>query len=212
MKRSIIALAILASAVTTALASPGDPRVVQGVLEWPASVTSEPFVVVRGDDGRLYYADITVAQRRGAEAMRAGSPVAVLGVEGARPHEVAAIAVGAGDASSLGLAPATTAAAPAPAAPSTTSPTAPAPAPSAEGLWRVDGTVKSIAGTTVALSTEGNRDVTVDVSQLSEQTLSALRPGDRVSLFGVPRPDHRLVANGYIQSEAPPPAASPRSR
>jgi hypothetical protein len=53
--------------------------------------------------------------------------------------------------------------------------------------------------------------VTVDVSQLSDQTLAALRPGDRVSLFGVPRKDNRLVANGYIQSEGASPSASPGS-
>jgi hypothetical protein len=203
MKRSVVALTILGLSASPALAAPGDPRVVQGLLEWPATVTSEPFVVVRGEDGRLYYADISsAAQRRSAEALRAGSRVAVLGVEGARPHEVAALVIGAGDAASLGLAP----------PPPPGAPTAAAPASTSEGLWRVDGTVKSVAGTTVALHTEDSRSVSVDVSQLSEQTLNALRPGDRVSLFGVPRQDQRLVANGYIQSESAPPAASPPSR
>jgi hypothetical protein len=71
--------------------------------------------------------------------------------------------------------------------------------------------VQSIAGTGVTVRTDDGRRQTVDLSELSLVTLRALRPGDRVSLFGVPRPDRRLVANGFIQTEAPPPAASPRS-
>lgn len=208
MKRALVALAIIGFSATTAQAAPGDPRVVQGTLEWPTSVTSEPFVVIRADEGRLYYADISAAQRRTADPLRSGVRVAVLGVEGARPHEVAAIAIGAGDAASLGLMPGTSAQPAAPPAPPSSPPAAIA---GADDLWRVDGTVESITGTSVALRTDEPRRVSVDISQLSEQTLAALRPGDRVSLFGVPRHDRRLVANGYIQVESAPPAASPRS-
>jgi hypothetical protein len=75
----------------------------------------------------------------------------------------------------------------------------------------VDGTVQSVAGGRVTLRKSDARTVSVDVSQLSDQTLAALRPGDRVSLFGVPRKDHRLVANGYIQNETAAPSASPGS-
>ena len=209
MKRSLIALAILGLSAGAADAAPGDPRVLQGTLEWPAIVANEPFVVMRGEDGRLYYADISAAQRRTADPMRSGSRMAVLGVEGARPHEIAAIAVGAGDAASLGLSPApgTTASVPSASIPSA----AIAPGPPPEQMWRVDGTVQSVAGSRVTLRKSDAKTVTVDVSNLSDQTLAALRPGDRVSLFGVPRKDHRLVANGYIQSEGAPPSASPGS-
>jgi hypothetical protein len=41
--------------------------------------------------------------------------------------------------------------------------------------------------------------------------VASLRPGERVSLFGVPRADRRLIANGYVQREPVAPAASPRS-
>ncbi len=209
MKRSLIALAILGLSAGTAAAAPGDPRVLQGTLEWPAIVANEPFVVMRGEDGRLYYADISAAQRRTPDPLRSGSRMAVLGVEGGRPHEIAAIAVGAGDAAALGLSPApgTTASVPSASIPSTAIVSGPPP----EQMWRVDGTVQSVAGSRITLRKSDAKTVTVDVSQLSDQTLAALRPGDRVSLFGVPRKDNRLVANGYIQSEGASPSASPGS-
>ncbi len=210
MKRSLVALAILGLSATTAVAAPGDPRVLQGTLEWPATVANEPFVVMRGEDSRLYYADISVAQRRTPDPLTAGTRMTVLGVEGARPHEIAAIALGAGDAAALGLTP-TGPTASAPAAPSASIPSAAIAGPPAEPMWRVDGTVQSVAGGRVTLRKSDARTVSVDVSQLSDQTLAALRPGDRVSLFGVPRKDQRLVANGYIQSEAAAPSASPGS-
>jgi len=207
MKRSLLALALLGLSTGPALAAPGDPRVVEGTLEWPATVSNEPFIVVRGTDGRSYYADIASAQRRTADTMTSGSRVAVLGVEGGRPYELTGIAIGTGDASSLGL---TTSSAGSPSAsiPSTLI----APGPPSEPMWRLDGTVQSVAGTTVTLRTADGRIHRVDVSALSDKTLRALRVGERVSLFGVPRKDRRLVANGYIQSEqAAAPAASPRS-
>ena len=211
MKRSLVALAILGLSAGTAVAAPGDPRVLQGTLEWPATVANEPFVVMRGEDRRLYYADISAAQRRTPDPLTAGTRMTVLGVEGSRPYEIAAIAVGAGDAAALGLPP-TGPTASAPAAPSASIPSAAiVQGPPAEPMWRVDGTVQSVAGGRVTLRKSDARTVSVDVSQLSDQTLAALRPGDRVSLFGVPRKDHRLVANGYIQNETAAPSASPGS-
>ena len=205
MKRSLVALALLGLSAGAAVAAPGDPRVLQGTLEWSATVTSEPFVVMRGDDGKLYYADISVAQRRTPDPLRAGSRMAVLGVEGSRPYEIAAIAVGAGDATSLGVTPSGSPSTPSASIPST----ALTPGPPAEPMWRMDGTVQSVAGTTITLRTTAGRTASVDVSLLDEKTRQALRTGDRVSLFGVPRKDRRLVANGFIQSDAGSPAASP---
>jgi len=212
MMRSLLALTalVLTTVVLTtapAPAAPGDPRVVQGTLEWPATVSSEPFVVIRGDDGRFYYADIGSAQRRTPGPLTSGTRVAVVGVEGGRPYEVAGLAIGAGDASSLGLVmPGGSPASPPVSVPSA----ATASSASSEALWRLDGTVETVSGSTVVLRTENGRMHSVDASQLSDKTLTALQPGDRVSLFGAPRKDRRLVANGYIQSEFATPAASPR--
>jgi len=208
MKRSLVVLAILTLLAGPALAAPGDPRVVEGTLEWPPNLAAEPFVVVRSEDGRLYYVDISAAQRRVPGPLTAGSRVAVLGVEGTRPHETAAIAFGPGDAAALGLTVPGAGPAPSASIPST----APAPAQPPEPLWRLEGAVQSVSGTAITLRTDDGQVHTVDASNLSDTTVVALRPGDRVSLFGVPRPDRKLVANGYIQSsDPPPPAASPPS-
>jgi hypothetical protein len=207
MKRSLIALAILALAAGAAQATPGDPRVIQGTLEWPASLAAEPFIVVRGEDGRLYYADISAAQRRATGALAAGARVSILAVEGNRPHELAAVAFGAGEAAGLGITLPGSASAPASSLPPPVSTSASMPEP----MWRLAGTVQSVSGTMVTLRTQDGQPQTVDASQLSVGTLRALRAGDRVTLFGVPRDDRRLIANGYVQSEGVQPAASPRT-
>ncbi len=206
MKRCLMVLVVLTFWAGAAFAAPGDPRLVQGSLEWPSTLSTEPFVVIRGEDGRLYYTDITRAQRQAASSVTAGSRVTALGVEGNRPHELAAIVFGAGDAPSLGLTMPPTA--PAPSAAIASIPTAPS-AP-AEPMWRLDGTVQSLGGTLLTVQSDNGKTRTVDVSQLSPLTIQALRRGDRVTLFGVPRPDDKLIANGYVQTEPASPSASPR--
>jgi hypothetical protein len=208
MKRCLMVLAVLTFWAGGAYAAPGDPRVVQGFLEWPSTLSTEPFVVIRGEDGRLYYTDISAAQRRpAASSVTAGSRVAALAVEGNRPHELAAIAFGAGDAGSLGLTVPPTV--PAPSASIASTPTA-LSAP-ADPMWRLDGTVQSLGGTLLTVQRDDGKTRTVDVSQLSPLTIQALRRGDRVTLFGVPRSDDKLVANGYVQTTEPAsPSASPR--
>jgi len=203
MKRVLIlVVAILALSSGVAVAAPGEPRVVQGTLEWPAAVSSQPFVVIRGDDGRMFYADIASAQRRTPGQLAAGTRVAVLGIEGSRPYEIAAIAIGAGDASALGLVPGSSA------EPSAS--VAGGSAPPAEDMWRVEGIVETVNGATVGLRGTDGRTRSVDLSNLSEGTWRALRPGERITVFGQPRDDRRLIANGFIQADGPTPAASPR--
>src|SRR5205823_6130289 len=57
----LLTVALVLVAHVVAVAGPGDPRLVNGVLEWPRTVTNEPFLVVRGDDGVLYYVGIAAA-------------------------------------------------------------------------------------------------------------------------------------------------------
>jgi hypothetical protein len=207
MKRALATLALVAFIVPSALAAPGEPRILQGILEWPPTLSAEPFIVVRGEGGRAYYVDVSAAQRRVPGPVTAGSRVAVLGVEGSRPFEVAGIAFGAGDAAALGLTP--PAPGPVPPAAIATAPAAPAPASPAEPMWRLDGVVHSVAGGTVSLRADDGQTHSVDATPLSPITLRQLRTGDRLSLFGEPRADGRLIATGLVQTDPAAPAASP---
>jgi hypothetical protein len=98
----LVGLVSVLAPLAPALAGPGDPRLVNGVLEWPRAVTNEPFVVVRGDDGVLYYVGIAAARRDAA--LTAGARIAVLGLEGRTPHEISALGVGAGESVEAALA------------------------------------------------------------------------------------------------------------
>ena len=99
MKALHVALAlvlVLVGGLVTVWANPGDAVAVRGTLAWPAILANEPFVVVRSDDGRFFYVDVTAA-RRGNVALRTGDRITVAGVEGPRPYELAATALGPGD-------------------------------------------------------------------------------------------------------------------
>jgi len=78
-----------------ALGAPGDPRALRGSLEWPATLSAEPFIIVRGDDGRVYYAYVSTAKRMSTGVI--AGPISLVGIEGNQPHEIAAVVVGAGD-------------------------------------------------------------------------------------------------------------------
>ena len=103
-RRWFVVLSLTFALASLAHAAPGDPRLVQGVLEWPAKLTAQPFVVIRTEDGRWYYADIKSARRLEPAALTVGARVAVLGTEAAGPHEITALAFGSGDAAALALA------------------------------------------------------------------------------------------------------------
>src|SRR5437899_10645686 len=98
----LLAVALFLAAHAVAIAGPGDPRLVNGVLEWPRAVTNEPFLVVRGDDGAVYYVGIAAARRDGPLA--AGARVSVLGLEGRAGNEITALGVGAGETTEAALA------------------------------------------------------------------------------------------------------------
>jgi hypothetical protein len=193
-----------------ALAAPGDPRIVRGVLQWPSTLAREPFVVVRGDNGVDYVADVSTAQRRGERPLTAGARVSVVAVEGGRPYEVTAILIGVGDAAIAGLTPpaeATEAPSASPATasprPTTGGPGQPGPAPLApvgprERWQRVEGTVGSLAGTELVLKTPAGAPMAVDVSRLPARVRRSLAPGDAVTVFVVSR-ETGLVATGLVQ-------------
>ena len=104
----------------TAGADPGDPRLVSGVLEWPVVATSTPFVIIRGDNGVLYYVSVAAARRAGA--VKAGARVSVLGIEGPTTHEIRAVGMGSGPTAEAALADLQAAPAPVAATPTTAAP------------------------------------------------------------------------------------------
>ena len=128
----LVLLVVVVAAHPAAIAGPGDPRLINGVLEWPRALANEPFIVVRGDDGVVYYVSIMAA--RHDAALTSGARVAVIGLEGRTAHEITALGVGVGDSVESALAnlqspkPAPAASAPAVSAPAViTSPTVGAP-------------------------------------------------------------------------------------
>jgi hypothetical protein len=210
MKRLGLTLGVWLSLTAVALAAPGFPRTVQGTLEWPASLEGAAFIVVRTDDGRVVYVNVQDARRTGPGSVAAGNRISAVGVEGAQPHEVAALRVGPGDSAIPGdvFSPPASASV---GGTATVESTTPPPAPPVEDLWRLRGTVQSVSGLTVTLRTSDGATHGVDVSNLSQITRGTLKPGDEISLYGVPQKDRRLIATGFMQSETLPPAASPRT-
>ncbi len=207
MKGFGLTVGMILSLSGVAVAAPGFPRTVQGTLEWPASLEGAQFIVVRTDDGRPLYVSVHDARRTSPDPVAAGGRISAIGVEGTQPHEVAAVRVGAGDSAIAGdVVPP-----PPSASVSSAETTTPAAAPPVEPLWRLRGTVQSVSGPTVVLRTSDGSRHTVDVANLSQITRQTLRPGDEVSLYGVPQRDRRLIAIGFVQTEGMPAAASPRT-
>jgi hypothetical protein len=216
-------LSVVLAGPTLAAPGPGDPRLIQGTLEWPAALSGgEPFIVLRGDDGRVYYADVMAAQRRVQGALSAGSQIAILGLEGTRPYEVLAVALGSGDAAalSLALAQATATTPPTPAPPSSTPPAAvvppappaaPAPAPPArleEGRPArgeearsviLRGSVYGVTGQNLFIKRDDSTVVVVDISKLAPST-SLLRPGSPVAVLAIPV-GNKFLATGLAETQ-----------
>jgi hypothetical protein len=226
MKFSAIALILTVVLAAPAHGAPGDPRLIQGKLEWPTALSgNEPFIVLRGDDGRVYYVDVMGAQRYIQGTLSAGSLAALIGLESTKPHEIIAVALGSGDTAALSLAlaqatPTTALAAPPP--PAVTSPATPpsvpgaapallpppkleegraAPAPADEGRWvTVRGTVYGVAGQNLFIKRDDGRVVVVDITKLDPTTAQRLRPGSPVAVVAVPVAN-KFQATGLVETE-----------
>ncbi len=82
MKRPIVfACAAVILGARVAAAAPGDLMSVSGTLQQERNGR----VVMRSDDGRVYFADLS---RAGSTARRFNEPVVVVGREGQRPEEI----------------------------------------------------------------------------------------------------------------------------
>ena len=199
MRSLVLTLASLVLLTEIAAAAPGDPRLLKGTLEWPATLAMESIAVIRGDDGTLYYVDASSAERLGTPIT---GRVSVVGIEGMKPQELSAVIIGGGDSAVTSVEP-------------PTSPGDVAASPrteSSDDLWRVQGKVRAVTIADIIVETPLGQSVRVDASKLSPWTRQTLRPGDEVKLYGVPQADQRLVANGFIQLMPSVPSASPASR
>ena len=232
MKFSVVALTLSVVLAGSALAAPGDPRLIQGALEWPPALSvSEPFIVVRGDDGRVYYADVRAAQRYVQGALSAGGHIALLGLESTKPQEIIAVALGSGDAAALSLALAQTTpttSVPSPPPPLTAAPGALSRAPAGEPATVAparleeahpsspeDGRGASLRGCVYGitdanqlflLKSDDGRVVQVDISKLDPSTARGLRLGSPVTVLAIPV-GNKFQATGLVEtgtSGAPP--------
>jgi hypothetical protein len=205
--RLVLACITLVATPLIAFAAPGDPRLVNGVLEWPRTVANESFVIVRGDDGVLYYVGLAATRRDGTLA--AGARVSVLGIEGRNAHEITAVGFGSGATTEAALAqlqgartlvaPAAPAAAPTPAAPPAAAPAAApvaAPAPA--------GPPPAPAGPAAV----SPRPATPVAAPTAHATPS-LAPAAVAPASGVSPPTPAAPAGGAAAIAAPAPAAMP---
>lgn len=74
---------------------PGIGAAEQQCRDWGAIVSSssggdKPFVVLQRDDGSLRYVDLVAVDSRSVPTLKVGSLIAVTGLVGRRPHELAA--------------------------------------------------------------------------------------------------------------------------
>lgn len=199
MRVLLVVLASLLLLPNPAAAAPGDPRVLRGTLEWPATLSSETIAVVRGDDGGLYYIDASSTERLGAPIT---GRVSIVGIEGMKSQEVSAVVIGGGDSALAALE--------SPRLPGQPEVSASPRTESIDDLWKVQGKVRAVSLGDIVVETAQGAMVRVDASRLSAWTKQTLRPGDEIRLFGVPQADQRLVANGFIQVMPGAPGRSSR--
>ena len=186
MRPVLLTLASLLLLTGVAAGAPGDPRLLKGTLEWPATLATEPIAVVRGDDGVLYYVEASSAERLGAPIT---GRVSVVAIEGMKPQELSAVIIGSGDSAVTSVQ-----------TPSVPGEIAASPrTDSTDDLWRVQGKVRAVTVSDIIVETSYGEAVRVNASKLSAWTRQTLRPGDEVKLYGVPQADRQLVANGFIQ-------------
>src|SRR5688572_20729169 len=157
MRSLFLTLASLLVLTEIAAAAPGDPRLVKGTLEWPATLATESIAVIRGDDGTVYYVDASTAERLGAPIT---GRISVVGIEGMKPQELSAVIIGGGDSA---LTPLDTPTLPGDVAASPRT-------DSSDDLWRVHGKVKAVGLADIVVETPEGQAVRVDASKLSPWT------------------------------------------
>lgn len=175
--RGMVAFLILIAArlflPASAVAAPNDFRVISGTLLHPgtlgAGVTA---LVLKGDDGTVYYADLRAVS--GVPVLERGATVTLVGFEGARPDQLAIQVIYPADVAAV-------------AAPAVRS-------------QRINGRIGSLSEPTVVVRAADGREATMRLRGISAPILRLLRPGDSVTVFGRPG-DTDFVVTGIVQRQ-----------
>ena len=155
-----------------AVAAPNDFRLVSGTLLHPATLGSGvTAVVLKGDEGTVYYADLRAVSV--IPTLERGAAVTVVGFEGARPDQLTIQVIYQADV---------------------------APADSTVRSQRVNGRIRSLVGPTVVVRAADGSEATMLLRGISVAILRLLRPGDLVTVFGRSS-DTDFVVTGIIQRQ-----------
>jgi hypothetical protein len=178
MRGAIAFLVLIAAQVVLsapAVAAPNDFRVISGTLLHPATLGSGVTVVVlKGNEGTVYYGDLRAVSVSGIPALARGATVTLVGFEGARPDQLAVQVI----------------------YPTNVAPVA---APSVRSQ-RINGRIGSLAGPTLVVRAADGSETTMRLRGISATILRLLHPGDLVTVFGRPS-DTDFVVNGIVKRQ-----------
>ena len=175
MRFALAVLTFAAFLPALALAGPNDFRVVSGTLLHPAKLGSGAAVVVlKSDEGAVYYADLRAVS--GIPTLERGAQMTVVGFEGSRPDQLAAQVIYPPDV-----------------------PPAPADVPLVRSQ-RIQGRIESLAGATAVVRAADGNEVTLLLRGISAKTRGLLQRGDVVTVFGRPG-ETDFVVTGLIQRQ-----------
>jgi hypothetical protein len=199
-------IALTAGAIAAALsmasfadAAPGDYRVVTGTVVWPAQVVSERTIMIQGDDGGTYFAELASAET--FSQLGAGDRVSLIAREGFQANQLLFAQTQPGPDVGRGVAPS---ALPGLAASATIVPDI------RESPDVVVGVVVAVQVRGVSVITHRGNRVEVDVSKLDPDIRRDLRPGDPVTLYTPLRVNGQPVASGILVEHTAASSALPR--
>jgi hypothetical protein len=129
-------------------------------------------VVLKSDDGSVYYADLRAVLD--TPTLQRGAMVTLVGFEGARPDQLVIQVIHPAD-----VAPADTL---------------------SERPQRINGRIGSLTGPTVVVRATDGSEATLLLRGIKATILKLLRPGDWVTVFGQPE-DSDFLVTGIIQSQ-----------
>jgi translation initiation factor IF-1 len=128
-------------------------------------------LIVRGDDGRTYTADMRNLPAAEWRNLQPGDEVTLAATRGSSADTLVAERIQVNSTGSYGT------------QPSASVPTTGTPS-SQTGYQRIHGYVQSIGVSNLTLKTDSGQTVNVDVSGLDRQMTASTRPGDVVSVTG----------------------------